>query len=68
VAILTTATRQRMPKSQFALPGARFPINDLTHARMAISGATRSANVGNITPMQEATIKVKARRRLAKGI
>jgi len=62
---LTQARRNRMPKSEFAGPGTSFPISDPTHARLAISGATRSANAGNISAEEAARIKAKARARLA---
>lgn len=49
-------------------PNGSFPIGDKVHDRMAISGATRSANAGNITPAEEARIKARARADLkAKG-
>jgi hypothetical protein len=40
------------------------PIEDKTHARMAISGATRSYDAGNISAGTEASIKSQARRKL----
>ncbi|MDE1828614.1 MAG: hypothetical protein KGH65_05640 [Candidatus Micrarchaeota archaeon] len=64
---LSTKTRKGMPKSEFAGPGKSFPVNDATHASMAISGATRSERAGNITPKQEASIKSKARAKLDHG-
>lgn len=64
MAKLKAATRKAMSNSEFALPGKRFPIEDKTHARMAISGATRAERAGNITPSQEASIKAKARSKL----
>ena len=42
------------------------PINDPTHARMAISGATRSERAGNISASEAARIKAKARKKLGK--
>ena len=42
-----------------------FPMEDATHQRMAISGATRSANAGNISQDEAARIKAEARRKLA---
>ncbi len=62
---LTAAKRQNMPKGDFAGPGKSFPVNDPTHARLAISGATRSEHAGNISPDQEAQIKSRARVALA---
>lgn len=64
---LTAAKRKAMPKSQFAGPGKSFPVNDPTHARMAISGATRSERAGNISAGTAAKIKAKARAKLAKS-
>ena len=62
--LLDAKKRKAMPKSEFAGPGRSFPIYDQTHARMAISGATRSENAGNISASQAAKIKAKARAKL----
>jgi hypothetical protein len=59
---LTAADRKKIPASKFAGPGRSFPVNDKTHARMAISGATRSLHAGNISAGTAAHIKAKARR------
>ena len=64
MAKLTAAKRKRMPKSEFAGPGRSFPVNDPTHARLAISGATRAQRAGNISASTAASIKAKARRKL----
>lgn len=64
--LLDAAKRKTMPNRDFALPGKRFPLNDATHQRMAISGATRSANAGNISQAAAARIKGEARAKLAK--
>jgi hypothetical protein len=53
-----------MPASQFAGPGRSFPVPDANHARLALSGASRSEAVGNITPSQKATIDAKAKAKL----
>jgi len=58
---LSSKTRAGMPKKSFAGPGKSFPIKDKTHARMAISGATRSFNAGNISASTEAAVKSRAR-------
>jgi len=58
---LSSGKRKSMPKSSFAGPGKSFPVNDATHQRMAISGATRSYNAGNISKSEENKIKSKAR-------
>jgi hypothetical protein len=62
---LSAGQRADMPSKDFAGPGKSFPVNDPTHARLAISGATRSERAGNISPGQEAAIKSKARAKLA---
>ena len=64
MAKLTAGKRKAMPSKEFAGPGKSFPINDPNHARMAISGATRSENAGNISAGQAASIKTKARKKL----
>jgi hypothetical protein len=61
---LDAADRKAMPKGDFAGPGKSFPINDAPHARLAISGATRSERAGNISSSEEAKIKAKARHKL----
>lgn len=67
MAKLSAGKRKKMPKSEFAGPGKSFPVNDPEHARLAISGATRSEHAGNISKSTEAKIKVKARRKLSGG-
>ena len=67
MAALKAATRKRMPKGDFAGPGRSFPIEDKKHARLAISGATRSENAGNISASQAASIKAKARAKLGRS-
>jgi hypothetical protein len=48
-------------------PNGSFPIGDKKHARLAISGATRSFNAGNIGKSTEEHIKSKARAKLGDG-
>lgn len=61
---LTPEKRAMMAKQLFAGPDRSFPINDKNHARLAISGATRSERAGNISSGEEASIKAKARAKL----
>ena len=61
---LYAADRAKMPKSSFAGPGRSFPVNDPTHARLAIGGATRSERAGNISASEANSIKAKARGKL----
>lgn len=57
-----------MPKSKrpapFAGPNKSFPIGDKKHARLAIGGATRSFNAGNISKATENRIKAQACQKL----
>ena len=41
-------------------PNGSFPIGDAKHARLAIGGATRSFNAGNISASTEAQQSAKA--------
>lgn len=65
---LTMAKRKKMPKKDFAGGGPKgkhgFPMNDKNHARLAISGATRSQRAGNISASTAARIKAQARAKL----
>lgn len=61
---LNAAKRAKMPQREFAGPGKSFPVNDANHARLAISGATRSENAGNISAALAAAIKKRARAKL----
>ena len=67
MATLSTRARKKLPSGTFAGPRSSFPINDKTHARLAISGATRSKNAGNISASEAARIKAKARKKLGGG-
>jgi hypothetical protein len=67
MANLYQAKRNKMPKSEFAGKGTSFPINDATHARLAIGGATRSERAGNISASEAEKIKAKARGKLYPG-
>lgn len=62
--VLNAAKRRAMPASEFAAGKGHYPINDPTHARLAISGASRAENVGNISASKAAMIKAKARAKL----
>jgi hypothetical protein len=60
-------TRSSVPGKK-AGPHGSFPVGDKVHARMAISGATRSYNAGNISKGTENHIKAEARKELGKGL
>lgn len=53
MAKLTTGERSNLPKKEFALPGGRFPINDESHGRAALSMAH------NASPAEQDTIREK---------
>ena len=57
----------RFKSSSYAGPNKSFPDGDKKHARLAIGAATRSERAGNISPKTEASIKSKAKAKLAKG-
>lgn len=62
--VLRAAIRKKMPNSEFALSGKRFPMNDPTHQRLAIGGATRAEHAGNISASTAERIKSEARSKL----
>lgn len=65
---LSMRARERLPRSEKAGGGPKgregFPMPDKEHARLAISGATRSERAGNISRSKEEQIKAMARRKL----
>lgn len=60
MSVLSSKARDDLQANQFALPGGRFPITDLVHARAALSGAPRAEHAGNISAAEEATVERKA--------
>jgi hypothetical protein len=58
-------SRSKVPGKK-AGPNGSFPIGDKKHARLAVGGATRSYNAGNISKSTENSIKAKARAKLGK--
>ena len=69
MAIIKSAMRNAMPASEFGQPATRgFPMNNKVHDRMAISGATRSQNAGNISASTADRIKAEARSKLHPGV
>ena len=57
---LTTTTRKKLPQSDFALPGRRFPVEDEAHARDAKARASQSYNAGRLSAAEKATVDRKA--------
>lgn len=69
---LTAPKRAALPKRDFAGGGPKgakgFPMPDKEHARLAISGATRSERAGNISAGKAEQIKTRARKMLGDGM
>jgi len=55
---LTTNARKHIAESNFALPGRRYPIHDITHARNALA---RVAQHG--TPEEQAKVRAAVHRK-----
>ena len=60
------------PKGDFAGGGPKgakgFPMNDKKHQRLALGGATRPYNAGNLSASKEASIKAEARAKLGQAM
>lgn len=68
MAKLTAATRNKIPKKKFGLPGERkYPMEDKAHARNAKARASEMENKGKLSPASKAKIDAKADRILGKG-
>jgi hypothetical protein len=66
MARLTARARAKIPSKQFAGPGRSFPINDPTHARLAIPMAKKSRNAGNISSGTMEAIISRAKAKLGR--
>lgn len=63
MAKLSTRSRGKLPKSDFALPGSRkYPVNDRAHAGNAKARAEQQFKKGNISASTKAKINAKANR------
>lgn len=56
MAKLTTKQRKALPKSDFALGGGRYPIEDKNHARAALSRVSQHG-----TPSEKAKVRAKVK-------
>jgi len=63
MSVLTTKTRNRLLDSAFALPGRRYPIHDLAHARNALSRVTQ-----NGTPEEQRRVRSAVARKFGNKI
>lgn len=57
MAKLTAATRKKIPTSEFALPGRRYPIEDEAHARNALARVSQDG-----TTAEKKTVRRKVHR------
>lgn len=58
MAELTAAERAKLPSSAFALPGRRYPIHDIAHARDALARVS-----ANGTPAERIAVRRAVHRR-----
>ena len=65
---LNTKSRNKLPKSDFGMPGERkYPMPDKNHARAAKSRASEMENKGKLSASSKAKIDAKANRILDGG-
>lgn len=60
---LKASTRNRLPDSEFGMPGERkYPMPDRSHAANAKARATQMVEKGKLSPAAAARIRAKANR------
>ncbi len=65
---LTSKSRNKLPKSDFGLPGEKkYPMPDKAHAANAKARATQMVDKGKLSESSKAKIDAKANRILDKG-
>jgi hypothetical protein len=63
MAVLRAKARNKLPESQFGLPGERkYPMPDKDHASRAKGRATQMVDEGKLSPAAAARIRKKANR------
>lgn len=68
MAKMKAAQRNKLPASEFGLPGSRkYPVNDKAHARAAKAYASKEENAGKLSSSAKAQIDRKADSKLGKG-
>lgn len=68
MAKLTSQQRNKLPKSDFGLPGREaYPMPDKSHARNALARASEMENKGKLSASSKAKIDAKAHRILDGG-
>jgi hypothetical protein len=68
MAKLTAKQRNKLPKSDFGMPGEeKYPMQDKKHAANAKARATQMVKKGKLSSSSKAKIDAKANRVLDKG-
>ena len=68
MAKLTANQRNKLPKSDFGLPGQeKYPMPDKAHAANAKARSTQMVNKGKLSPSSKSKIDAKANRVLDNG-
>ena len=68
MAKLTSKSRNKLPKSDFGMPGEKkYPMPDKAHAANAKARATQMAKKGKLSPASKSKIDAKANRVLDNG-
>lgn len=68
MAKLNAAKRNKLPKSDFGLPGEKkYPMPDKGHAANAKARASQQVNKGNLSKSAESKIDAKANKILGKS-
>jgi hypothetical protein len=57
---LTTKARKKLPPSEFALSGRRYPVEDKAHARDAKARAAQQHNAGRLSAADKGKVDRKA--------
>jgi hypothetical protein len=66
MATLTSKQRNKLPKSDFGLPGKEaYPMPDKSHAANAKARATQMENKGKLSASSAAKIRAKANKKLS---
>lgn len=67
MAELKSRTRNKLPDSEFGMPGSRkYPMPDKSHAANAKARATQMVSAGKLSPSSAAKIRAKADKILRK--
>ena len=54
---LTASSRNKLKDSQFALPGRRYPIHNIAHARNALARVARNGTPSEIAKVKAAVYR-----------